>query len=92
MSKNYSWDKYVANTEKIPNKDKPESYSDSKDEISCDSLADEIQEILANISPDQAGHVWHVVGVFVYQQIGGSKSLAISRPLSAIQWAQAQQV
>jgi hypothetical protein len=77
MSKTHTPIKGISDADQIPIDDKSERNFDSKDEILCDSLAYEIQKILSNISPDQAAHVWHLVGVYLYQKIGGSKGLAI---------------
>ena len=74
MSKKYTWDKYLSNTDQTPIEDESENSPDSKDKILCDSPTDEIQEILGKVSPDQAGHTWHLVGVYVFQQIGGGAS------------------
>jgi hypothetical protein len=77
MSKNYSWDKCLSDSDQIPIEDESKSNPGSKAGITCNSPTDEFQEILSKISPDQAEHVWHVVGVCVYQEIGGLKGLSI---------------
>ena len=69
MSKTHTPIKGISDADQIPIDDKSERNFVSKDEILCDSLAYEIQKILSNISPDQAAHVWHLVGVYLYQQI-----------------------
>ena len=71
MPKHITWNDLVeSDKNNIPKKSTSNHNTQKQVTDSSDSVQDDVRELISQISPEAESHIQHIVGVYIYQQLG----------------------